>query len=575
MKGLVFGGKVTGAAVAPFNAVHRGTSLFTVSGQYTGIDLAQCAQKLKLAHLSGQGNGNFSLDINPDGKMVIDSKLHAENVRYQQYHAVVPEVSVHLEDQNGTVHVAIPHAAVQSDIGSITVTNGRYERNPAGNGVMSLPLHAEHLQMQCFGYAPLTGLATIDGTLEGDPDAPVLHARVNAIDGSLLAHSFTSAHCDGTVQLTRQGISSLLLRDVMLCRPGITVSIPGGSGFDPRHGMLGIHAMVHVQGAPVDAVLGLFQQQSPWQIDGGTEATLSAQLTEDGLNVTGAAAIDKPVVHIPRLGGDYAMPLDRIGMTFTLNGRQVQVQDLQLTRGQTTLHAQGLLESSLASPVYAYLIYHADHARLQDMPQDLFRIPLPLSGAADITGTLQGVLDGNGPTPLTVQCTTRSADLHAAGLPLGNGALDLTYRYRPADAELNIDNAELDNAAVQLRTTGLYQLDREQMHGVQLALNQVNLSALQRLLSPGLEAQGTSRAGSPCHLPAGDPCHSAADRLQALAAQLARFPHTLKWARASMVVCGWQLRTSCRAYGIRAAATGPGRPPIAGYPRCVVLAHGE
>ena len=95
------------------------------------------------------------------------------------------------------------------------------------------------------------------------------------------------------------------------------------------------------------------------------------------------------------------------------------------------------------------------------------------------------MLDGDGPTPLTVQCSTQSAELYAAGLPLGAGAIDLTYRYRPDDAELNIDHAMLANAAFHAGSTGLYQLDRGQMHGVQLTLDHVRFAALQRLLSQG------------------------------------------------------------------------------------------
>ena len=328
LKGSVFGGTVTGTAEVPFNAVRKGASLLSASGKYAGIDLAQLAKKMNLEHLSGQGNGAFSLGINPDGKVVIDSELHGEGLRYQQYHATVPGVRVHIEAKDGAVHVGIPHASAQTDIGSLTVTDGSYDRDAAGHSMINLPIHAANVQMQSFGYAPLAGLASIDGTLAGDAAAPVLHAQLSSTDGSLLAHSFTSARCEATVQVSRQGITRLLLRNIVFERPGITVSVPGGDGFDPRRSMLGIHATVQVHGAPIDDVLGLFQQQSPWRIDGGTEATLSAQLAEDGLNVTGTATITKPVVHIPRATGTYALPLDRIGVTFALLGRQVQVQDL-------------------------------------------------------------------------------------------------------------------------------------------------------------------------------------------------------------------------------------------------------
>jgi len=480
INGQIFGGQVSATAYVPFQLPGAPAYTLSADGKYTGVDLAQVARQFHYDQLSGSGQGTIALHIYPDGKIALDTDLNGTGVQYQKYLASTLNATLNMVDTNGTVHVDIPHAVAQTEYGILTTEKGTYDYvADAAQGTFKLPLRGEAMPLQRFGYEPLIGQATATGTLEGSTTAPVLHAAVSAKDGSILGRTFTEAHSDVSYQAGK-----LLLKNVELVRPNMTLLIPGGDGFDPRQGLDGVNANLQLHGAALDDVLALLQKTNPYKIDGGIEGSMDIHKEKDTLVVAGLASIDKPLVHIPRGNvGDYRLPLDRLKLAFNITGHQMQVQDLQIDRHGTTVHVQGTAESNDGSAALANLNFHSTGASLADLPQDLFGIPVRLTGPGEVSGTLNGVLDGSGPTPLTLNLTASSPQLQVEGVPVGTGEVELAYKYRPQQRDLTILHGTVNNAAFHATSTGHYQLDNGTMDGVQFALDHIDLSALHGLVA--------------------------------------------------------------------------------------------
>jgi hypothetical protein len=475
----LFDGEVTaGPMLVPLENTPGGIIL-SADGNYREIDLAQLTKALNLKDLSGMGRGTISLTLDDEERLHIDTELHATGVIYQDKRVNDMTATLRLAAHRGAVTIDIPRADARTEYGRFTVADGSYRRDAdgVGSGELHLPVRGEQVNLPKF-YARLTGEAQLEGTVQDDISAPRLIAHVTARDGVLLGREFT--HGESDVEYSADG---LWLRNIVFTRDGMTGRVvDDGKGLDPRKSLVGLVATLELHGAGVDTVLSLFEQQSPWRIDGGTFGTVDVRYTDRGLEFDGQANIPDAIVQVPTANGEYPLELDRLGATFAYAERKMQIQHLALERNATTVHGRGSAESPLGGKLRADVDFTAIQARLEDLPLDLFRIPIPLHGEAQIAGALHGVLDGDGPDPMTVDMTITTPQFAAAGLPMEEGSVDLQYRYHNDTRELVVRRG-VAGGAFDAEGAGHFYLNQQRMEGVKLAVRDIDLARLTTMMN--------------------------------------------------------------------------------------------
>lgn len=488
LRAELFGGTVTGRIDLPLNSQRWPDRGVQGTATYARVDLARVADALHLGvRLSGIGSGALTVHVAPDGALTLDSDITAGNVRYGDYIASTATATVHSVTENGATTVAIPHATAQTDHGIFTITDGQFQRGGAlpGNGSLNLPIVGERIPLARYAKE-ISGTATLHGTVTGNLNAPALTASLTAVDGMVLDRTYATA----TGEMTAQG-TSLRMRNMTLSRPGMTMAIPGGAeGFDPRDGFRDVSATVTLSGAPVQEVLDLVPLKCPWRIDGGTYGTVSLQTTDKGVVASGAVTVNDAVVYLPQAGGDYPLPLDKLALDFDYADHIAQVRQLTMVGGKSTVVAQGSVTCPAGGSPDADLTFSSSQALVEDMPQRYLRIPLTLSGTADVQGTLRGELSGTGATPLEVNVKATSPQLTAEGVPVGSGDIDFSYRYRPDDRQFIIHQSSIATPAFHATSSGDYLLSRGEMRGAKAQLSQVDLLALRAMLgNPAAEGK--------------------------------------------------------------------------------------
>ena len=473
----LFGGEVSaGPLVVPLNMAPGGIVL-RASGSYRDIDLAQLTKALDLKDLFGTGQGTISLTLDDAENLHITTDLHATGVTYQGKRVNEVTATLQVDSHDGTASIAIPTADAQTEYGRFIIAGGSYHRDGSqpGNGALNLPVHGDGVNLQKY-YDKLTGSAVLDGTVQGDLSAPTLTAHASADNGVLLGRDFTHAESD-----LEYSASDLRLRNIVFTRDGMTGRVvDDGTGLDPRKSLVGLVATLELHGASVDNITSLFGTKSPWQIDGGAVGTVDVRYTDHGLVFGGSATIPNTVVHVPA-DGDYSLTLDRLGLTFSYADRKMQIQDLALERNATILHGRGSAECPVGGQLRADVDFNGVQARLEDLPLDLFHIPVPLNGNAQIAGTLHGILNGAGPEPLTVDVDVAAPRFAAAGLPMKQGSVDLQYRYRKGARELIVRRGMTDGT-FHAEGAGHFYPDQRRMEGVTLAVTDLDLAKLSALM---------------------------------------------------------------------------------------------
>lgn len=487
-KARLFDGVVRGTVAVPFgtNGQPRSDALHAF-GTYAGIDLSQLGRHLQLDSLRGTGEGTFGIGVNPNGLTTVETHITATDVHFRAYQAMRAKAEVHATSSDTGVTVRIPHATADTPYGTYATVDGLYTstRGDARHGRLRLPVMGQGIPLAHFAPDQLQGTATMQGVLESDLVRHTLTATVTAVDGTVMGHAFSRGQAD--LHLTDDAVR---LRDVVFDRPGMSLSIPGGTeGFDPRKGMTGLFGTLQLHGASPTEVFTLFGQQLPWSVEGASEGTVDLRFSSSGLIADGKGAVPQATIHVPTSVGDYPLTLDRLGFDFALAGRAMTVRDLQLDRGDTTIHAQGTVSSPHGMPLEASMTFKGASAFLQDLPLDLFGIPLDLAGPLDLHGTLNGVLNGTGANPLAVRVQATSAQLRAEGMPLGRGDVDLTYLYRPEDRQLVITRGGVVNDAFQATSTGRFALSRQRIDGATLAIEHINLGAFHRVFAETSEGR--------------------------------------------------------------------------------------
>jgi hypothetical protein len=427
----LFGGVVHGSVQYPFGGAVR------ISGTAAGLDLAQLATAVRVSAPAGQGGGTFTATYAP----------------------------------NGGLAVAIADAHAETAYGRFTVKDGRYAA-----GRLALPVHGDGIPLAKFDDA-MRGIAALDGTVSGSVAAPQLSARVTAADGAFQGRAFTAG--SGEVAY---GPGGLRLKDLRFTRPGLALTIPGGAeGFDPRAGFRNIDVALQADGAELDEVLALFGVKNPCPTTGPIRGGMTFRVTEAGLQASGEAQAARAVVHIPQARRTYPLDLTAVGMRFTIAGRTMTITDLHASRGATTVQVTGTAESGKGAPTSVELAYRGAGARLQDLPLDLFGIPVALGGPVEVSGTVRGVLNGSGPTPLDVRVTAAAPALMLEGAPAGVGDIALQYAYRPKDRVLTIERGRIAGDAFTLTSAGTYDLSARRLDGAWVDLADVHLPALRRM----------------------------------------------------------------------------------------------
>ncbi len=430
LRSNVFGGVVQGNVYYPF----RGTT--RVSGSATGLDLAQLATQLHLRSWAGKADGAFTATYTPGAGFT----------------------------------ASIPTAQAATDHGLFTVKDGHYT---SADG-LAVSLHGTGMPLTKF-YAGLRGVATLDGTLTGAITAPHLTARVTAVDGAFDGRAFAAGQ--GEISYSSQ---ALRLKNLHFTRPGLTLDIPGGpNGFDPRAGFRNVDVQLQARGAQLDDVLTLFGVNNPCPTTGPITGDMTFRVTPDGLVARGQAQAASAVVHIPFSKGTYPLDLSAVGMTFTLQGRTMTITDLHASRGPSTIYVTGTAESAVGSPTRVDLAYRGDEkTRLQDLPLDLFGIPVALGGPVQVQGTLHGVVNGSGPTPLTVTVAAQSPALTLEQAFAGSGEVALSYACRPDARVLTIDHGRVAGDAFTATSAGRYDFSAHTLDGAWVDLAGIDLPAL-------------------------------------------------------------------------------------------------
>jgi|GEM_PF-2260903 len=474
----LFGGEVAaGPLLVPLDAMPGGIVL-DAKGSYRDIDLAQLTRALNVKDLSGTGEGTFALTLDNEENLRFATDLSAEGIVYQDKRVDRITTTLRVAARDGAVSIAIPNADAQTEYGHFTVADGSFRRDDrAGSGALRLPVRGDMVNLQKF-YAKLTGEAELTGTVQGDISAPVLVAHAIARDGALLGREFTQAESD----LEYSG-ANLRLRNIVFTRDGMTGRVvDDGKGLDPRKSLVGLVATLELHGASVDNITSLFEAESPWRIDGGAFGTVDVRYTDEGIVLGGQATIADAIVQVPVADGEYPLELDRLGLTFTYADRKMQIQDLALERNASTIHGRGTAESPLGGRLRVDADFTGIQARLEDMPLDLFNIPIPLHGEAQIAGALHGVLDGSGPEPMTADVSVTAPRFAAAGVPMRDGSVDLQYRYHHDARELIVRRG-VAGGVFSAEGSGHFYLDRQRMKNVRLAIHDIDLARLIAMMS--------------------------------------------------------------------------------------------
>jgi hypothetical protein len=473
LRATLFGGHTVAAVTLPLDG-HP----VQVAATLQNADLAAITGALHVPGVTGRVSGDVTLSAGHE--LMLTARLTGADARYHGYTAHTLTANLDAMRTGDLLTVRIARARVRSSAGDFTLTDGLYQRETAAPHIASFSaaVHGEAIPLKQFSEKQFTGIATLDGQLTGSPFAPTLHAQVAARDGSLLGHGFATARGEMTLRA-----GDLRFRNLVFDRAGMHIEIPGGpEGFDPRQGMAGLDAVLTLNGAPLDDVLGLFNQHSPWPVSGGTDGTITLHVTDHGVTATGEGIIPGAVVRLPLHGGDYPLHLDRIALQFDYVDRVLQVRNLRLQRGNSVIVASGTAGCPDGSPLRADLTFHDDGLRLEDMPTDLVRLPLDLTGAAMVSGDLHGVLNGSGDTPLALTAAVRVPELRADDLPLGAGKADIAYSYRPGDARLDVRAASLVNAAFTATAGGGYRIDNGTLDDVRVSLDHLDLAALPKVI---------------------------------------------------------------------------------------------
>lgn len=478
MRAGVFGGQTIASVSFPFASQH---GVAQAQATFSGIDAAQVAQIFHLSAIAGHADGSLSLALQPDGSLTAQARLTSSDAAFHGYAAAHFDATVQLTNGRDGLRVTIPRATATTAYGIFSATDGIITRGGTGPAVLAGVLHGEKIPLAMFGdRQEYSGLATLDGTVSGDLLSPTLTAHVTAANGKLTGKAFTAGQTDMTYQVG----GALRFRNVSLSRPDMDVALAGGiNGFDPRDGMTGQDATLHLHGATLPDVLALFGQDCPLRVDGGVQGTVQLHFGDSGVMATGDAAIANAVVHIPRDADAYPLDLRRIALAFDYADRAIAVRSLQLERGNTTIIATGSAACPLGSVPILDLAYRTDGMEMGDVPHELISLPFALTGTTDARGTLTGAIDGNGYSPLTLTMAATSPNAAADGFPLGKGDTALTYSYRPNDRQLAFDHLTFAKAAFQARAAGRVLLSRETLDGVTLNVTLDKLSALSSLLA--------------------------------------------------------------------------------------------
>jgi len=470
-----FGGVIQGQLLFP----SRGGTL-QADGSVHGINLQSVAAQFGLPGLRGVGNGTLSARLDAAGQWTLTSQLSGQKLAYRDYQAISATARVVATIKADTIIAQIPTLTAKTNYGNFTITNGAYRgnRQAPAMGTLHLPMHGEQIPLRAFGYDQLNGTAALDGTATGEVSHPLLVAHVDAINGALFGHHYQQAQGDISAESGR-----LAFHHLVFARPDVTLRIADDAqGFDPSKGIAGLKAVLEMHGAPLDDVLALFNQQSPWPVSGGVQGTLTIQPLNGQLSVSGIASIPHPTVIIPA-HGPYPLQLDRLGMTFTYYDRNVQVSELDIVRGGVTLHGAGTVGMTEAGKVRADLAFTGNGVELADVPLDLFGLPETASGSATISATLDGVLHGDGPQPLTVHVSVQSPAAQVNGFPLGASAVDFAYTYRPQDQQLVIRDGTVDNPLFHASVAGHYALSQGEFDGMKVDIPRLDLAGASALLA--------------------------------------------------------------------------------------------
>ena len=496
----LYGGHVSGDIAMPYTARPDQPSV-SVNAAYTGIDLKQLAGMLHISDLAGTGDGKLNLSVQSDGGIAMKDETTGTNVTYRNYHASAVNLALQSLTKDNVTEVTIPSATAQTDYGTITIAHGSYHVQGAAvlDGALNLPVQFAKVPLELLA-SQIAGIGNMQGTLTGSLDHPALVGNFSVENGSVLGRTFTH----GQGELSLQG-TSLHVRNISLSRPGATLTVAGGpDGFDPRQGFQHIPVAVTLNGMPFRDLLEAIGQKIPWTIDGATFGSIVLQLTPNGTVASGTVEIPQPVVHIPAGKRIYPLALDQMALQFDVNGRTMQFRKLTVQRGNTTTEATGSAMSQIGEPLQAHLDFHSDKALLEDLPQDLLGVPVALSGPSSIQGTLDGVLNGTGPQPLTVNVTANSSQATVDGVPNSTGHVDLTYRYRPQDRELTINSGEITNAGIHATSTGDYLLSDHTIRDAKVTVDHFDLTTLKSLAVKSAEGGRTAEAKSLIRaLPAG------------------------------------------------------------------------
>ncbi|HOF88500.1 MAG TPA: hypothetical protein PLZ36_10415, partial [Armatimonadota bacterium] len=473
----IFSGSTTALLRIPFAS----PDVLRADATFAGMNLARLSRAFRLPSLSGHLDGHLALRLLPDGGASLEMQVQSTDAAYAAYEASRLNAVLRIDRDGDRLNVTIPRADARTAYGDFTATQGVYRREAGAADALTMALRGARIPLAIFGDdAEYGGYAELDGTLSGDPLAPTLAGAVTVKDGMLLGRAFA----EGTGQMTYRAGGALRFRDVVLTRPGMRLEMAGGAdGFDPRDGMVGQEGTLTLQGAPLADVLGVVGLTCPWRVDGGTRGTVALRVGEHGLIASGAAFIPDAVVHVPH--GDDAFPLDlrRVALDFAYADRIVQVRNLQLERGDTLVTATGTAQCPVGGALSADLTYQAAGAALGDIPHALLGLPVALSGAAHIHGTLRGDLNGEGETPLTVTATAAAPRFAAAGVPLGAGDLSLTYAYRPEDRQVTFDHLTVENTAFTARGSGRYLISRGEVDDLEITVDPLRVAKLPALLT--------------------------------------------------------------------------------------------
>ena len=493
----VFGGEVQGKIEIPRLA----GGVTRADGTFRKVDLAMIAHLLHQPALQGTGSGSFGARREAGGQWALTAHLAGQNLVYQRYHAQSVDAQLIVLLSSHLITVEIPTLAARTDHGNFTLTGGVYswDAKHPGAGTWRLPVHGAQIPLQAFGYTELQGAGSLDGLVTGDPLHPTLTAHIGAANGVLFGQHYQQAQGEMIA-----GLGQLTFHQLSFSRAGMTLQIvDDAQGFNPQAGVAGLKAQLQLHGAPLDEVLALFGQHSPWLVTGGVQGVIDLQPADGKLRLSGMASIPHAVVAVSTWRGPYPLHLDKLGITFSYVNRALQMSDIELTRGATTLHGTGTVGEPEGQKLTASLAFTGNGVQLADLPLDLFGLPVAVSGPATVSATVDGVLHGDGPQPLLVNVAVQSPLAAIEGFPVGAGKVDLTYSYRPHDQQLIIHDGSVDNPAFRATATGRYSVTqgtfdqlavdfpRLDLAGVRELVAQADeLPVALRLLAPALTGHG-------------------------------------------------------------------------------------